>query len=195
MQTGYDVALKMAAQELETMKPEAVCARCGALYRDGEYFIPWFGIPRALSAGNDSQRIIWMHYMLSEGAKKPSGGQSRLIAYRDMDEAIFNETKHENLAVRPLLSYFGQQPEALLETGKLCGSRPAGLGDASITVDVLPYMPLTFVIWAGDDEFPAQASVLFDETVKGWLCSEDVVVLGKLAVSELIQIHKNSKLT
>ena len=38
-------------------------------------------------------------------------------------------------------------------------------GDKSIAVDVLPRIPIIYILWAGDEEFPTRAGVLFDGTI------------------------------
>jgi len=56
----------------------------------------------------------------------------------------------------------------------------------SFTVNALPYIPLTFVLWQGDGEVPPSGNILFDETAAKWLCAEDLVVLAGLPVYEML---------
>jgi hypothetical protein len=40
-----------------------------------------------------------------------------------------------------------------------------GQGDACVRIQALPRIPVCFVLWAGDEEFPARFNYLFDPTV------------------------------
>ncbi len=63
-------------------------------------------------------------------------------------------------------------------------------GDASIEVDVLPRLPLTIVIWRRDDEFPARASILFDQTAAAHLPLDALSAAVNLTVDTLIKAVK-----
>ena len=89
-------------------------------------------------------------------------------------------------AVNPFVKRFGNDPEGLIKAGEALGGYRAENGDASVVINALPYIPVTFIIWLGDDEFEPNGSVLFDDTVNTWLCAEDLAVLGSLCVKELI---------
>jgi len=184
---GYDDALTLAAQRLAELPPETVCKNCGARYEQGEFYIPWLGGEKPVSPAPAAHKILWLHYLAANGAKRPSG---RLMAYREAAAALFYEPKFIQRAIKPMVACFGKNPEKLVETGKTLGGREAGIGSASVTIDALPYLPLTFVIWAGDEELSPEGNILFDQTAKTWLVPEDLAVLASLAVYELIGASK-----
>jgi hypothetical protein len=41
----------------------------------------------------------------------------------------------------------------------------------------LPRVRLTWVLWRGDDDFPADSTVLFDSKIDDYLPTEDIAVL------------------
>ena len=59
---------------------------------------------------------------------------------------------------------FGDDREKLLDIGKELGGLRREYGDVSI--ELLPFrrVPMTIVVWAGDEDFPAKASLLCDST-------------------------------
>ena len=57
---------------------------------------------------------------------------------------------------------------------------------------VLPRIPLTFVIWAADEEFPARASILFDETTGSHLLLDALLAAVNLAVDALVKTAEES---
>ncbi|MDR0290069.1 MAG: DUF3786 domain-containing protein [Treponema sp.] len=180
---GYEDALNLAAERLAQIPPETVCHACGARYEGGEYFLPWFNRERPFSAASDTHKILWLHYLTANGSKQPSG---RMIAYREVAPALFYEPNFYKRAVKPLVNRFGPSPQKLIETGEALGGQAAAHGDASVTINVLPYLPMTFIIWAGSEEFPPDGNILFDQTAKTWFAAEDLAVLASAAVYELL---------
>jgi len=57
---------------------------------------------------------------------------------------------------------------------------------------VLPRIPLTFVIWAADEEFGARASILFDETAGSHLLLDALLGAVNLAVDALVKSSQAS---
>jgi len=180
---GYDDALNLAAERLAQIPPETVCQACGVRCEGGEFFVPWFNTERPLSAASDSHKILWLHYLTANGIQRQSG---RLIAYREVAPALFYEQNFNKRAVNPLAGCFGKDPQKLVKIGEALGGQAAALGDAAVTINVLPYLPMTFIIWEGDEEFPPAGNILFDQTAKTWFAAEDLAVLASLAVHELI---------
>ena len=186
---GYGDALNLAAEQLAQIPPQTVCQACGVRYEGGEFFLPWFNTERPLSAASDVHRILWLHYLTAKGAQRQSG---RLIAYREVAPALFYEANFYKRAVKPLVGCFGEDPPKLVKTGEALGGQAAALGDAAVTINVLPYLPMTFIIWGGSEEFPPDGNILFDQTAKTWFVAEDLAVLAGLAAYELIGFIKNS---
>ncbi|MCL6560367.1 MAG: DUF3786 domain-containing protein, partial [Firmicutes bacterium] len=48
-----------------------------------------------------------------------------------------------------------------------------------------PLVPVTYVLWLGDDEFPASGTVLFDSTASTHLATEDYAFIAGMGVFEL----------
>jgi len=69
-----------------------------------------------------------------------------------------------SLPTGKLEKVFGDSPELLYNAIEGLGTKRHDFGDAAITLYVLPRIPITIVIWRGDEEFDARASVLFDQT-------------------------------
>ena len=185
---GYGDALRLAEKKIDGLSPDAVVNACGARYENNSYFISWFNSMRNVSEASDSNKILWLHYLAAGGAKTMSG---RLIAYREAAPALFYDPNFYKRAVAPFVEHFGKDPQSLIVLGESLGGVKNDVGDASVTINVLPYLPLTFVIWKGDDEFPPDGNILFDKTATSWFSPEDLAVLASSAVYEMIKINKN----
>ena len=85
---------------------------------------------------------------------------------------------------------FGDNPDDLLEASERFGAIRRDFGDASIELLALPRIPITVVIWAGDDEFPARASMLFDKTAAEHLPLDALWTLANLSAKALIDSNQ-----
>ena len=197
MESGYGEAILSARKKLASLSPEKVCKLCGVQFDGEKYIIKWLSKNYELflvstNPPNYSQalEIIFLHYLTSEGTKQPKG---KLISYREVPGALFYEPKFMIRAVNPIVRCFGKNPEKLIETGGFFGgvkSAECGESAYAIKINLLPYLPATYIIWAGDDEFEPSGNILFDKTASGWLCAEDLVVAASLGAYELIGAYK-----
>jgi hypothetical protein len=126
--------------------------------------------------------ILLLHYL---AATRPLPLAGELISFRELEGGELYYAAYEGRALRPLKERFGPDPQMLLKAGERLGARPFRLGHASIEVHLFPRIPIYVVVWAGDDEVPASANVLFDSTIKDQMHTEDVAVAASLVASQL----------
>ena len=69
---------------------------------------------------------------------------------------------------------------------KLGGHR-ADHGDVSVTVSAFPRVPVTLVLWRGDEEVAPNGNVLFDANIPDYLSTEDVTVLCETIIWRLVR--------
>jgi hypothetical protein len=90
------------------------------------------------------------------------------------------------LPTEKLEQYLGQQPEQLYQIMGKFNAVKCEFGDASIKLFILPRLPLTIVIWENDDEFPARASLLFDQTASVHLPLDALLAAVNLTIDAII---------
>lgn len=71
-----------------------------------------------------------------------------------------------HLEVEELTSLSGKDPDAFLKVGKSLGGSEILYGDKGFALEVFPKVPLAYILWKGDAEFPPKISVLFDSTIE-----------------------------
>lgn len=128
-------------------------------------------------------RILLLHYLYQAEGLPPSG---RYVSFRELPGGDIYIGPYTQRVIRPLVHLFGNRPQDLVIAAGELGGRPEKLGDAAVTIPALPWVPVTYVLWAGDDELPANGNVLYDETISFHLPTEDVVVL----TSEILWLLK-----
>lgn len=128
-------------------------------------------------------KILLLHYLLN--AKTQMSG-SREVSFKDIKSAALYFNLFENRCLKPLARAFGAAPEHLLQSVGALGGMRTEAGDCSITLQVLPRVKITIVVWKADDEFPASAHILFDSSIEQYFSAEDIVVLCQRIVLQVL---------
>jgi hypothetical protein len=182
---GYHNALKLAQEALEGRDPESVASGSGVVWTGVDYEIPWLGARVLLQEGELDERIIWLHYLAANGSQNPSGVY---INYKQIPGAAIYNENFVKRTITPMVKTFQDAPEEFIRLGREMGGETQKLGSAAFTLRALPYVPLTCVIWQGDEEIPASGNILFDSTAPGWFCAEDLVVLAGMVVYRMLKL-------
>ncbi len=168
--------------ELARLNPETVCIRTMADYqvRQGGYTLSILNqdyvvlphqreikrfIEGATSKGEDLTKeftLMVLFYLLKT---KNIPLDRKWISEKDLlgGEAFFRGP--HALSVDLIEKKYGDNPEGFVEAGKALGGTPVRFGDKSIAIDVFPRIPIIYILWMGDEEFPAKAGVLFDASI------------------------------
>lgn len=193
-------ALKLAREMLPGRDPAALCRNAGASLRslpEGKVIaLPFFlrqveiTCPGGLityEGGADAPSLqeqgLILHYLLGACDIPPKG---ELITFRETPTGEFYYRPFVNRAQIPLVNTFGAAPDLFLKAGLKAGGTAAGVGDASLTFHPLPKVPVTLVLWQGDDEFPPTGNILFDGHIKHFLDGEDIAFLAGIVVYRLM---------
>ncbi len=129
--------------------------------------------------------ILLSHYV--KGRSSPP--TSILIKFEKLPGGYAYEKAFLQRAVQPIAKIFGQKPSDLIEAAKLLGGRGLTFGDSSVEIPTLTGIPIVFIVWA-EGEFPASATVLFDESASSYIPTEDLAVLAELTSSRLIRASR-----
>lgn len=181
-------ALAMAREDFARGLPSVMALKAGVLMNNaGRLVVPFFGREYVLPVQKGEEipavtEILLLHYLTRASGELPGGEK---ISFKELPDGFIYNTPFSHRVIRPLVAAFGSEPHLLLRAGVRLGGTAVPFGDAAVEVPALPRVPLTFIIWGGDEEFPANGGVLFDATVSGYLSTEDCVVLAQAGVSAL----------
>lgn len=189
---AYNLAYELAGKQLAaTGDLEQQCRKSGARYKQAgskeiitvEYLNQAYQVTlpdievSQVEGGAEvpiSDKILILHYLtLASGA--PLSG--KLIAFQELPEGASYLPTFAKRAIEPLAKYFGGEPERLVEVAKRLGGRKADYGDAAVTINGFKLVPVTLVLWRGDEEFPPRGNILFDSTIPEYLSTYDITVL------------------
>jgi hypothetical protein len=175
-----------------------ICRRSGAtLLADGSVSVKFLNadiiidINRRAVDSSDSplqitDKLIILHYLVGAQGNDPAG---ELVSFKDLPGGAVYYPTFLKRAVAPVVGCFGEHPEALFAAASALGGNPAAHGDAAVCLRALPRVALWWILWRGDNDFPAEGSILFDKSIADYLPTEDVAVLcqsvsGKLCVAK-----------
>jgi len=199
---AYKLAYKLAGEQLTKIGDiDQLCLRSGAQYQViGSQKIIWLEylnqtyqitLPDIDVSLIDSQqevpirdKILILHYLTSA---KGSIISNKVIAYRELPEGTNYFPTFYKRAIKPLLNYFGKEPHLLIEAAKKLGGYEADYGDVAVTINAFSRVPITLILWRGDDEFAAEGNILFDSTISDYLSTEDINVLCETIAWRLVK--------
>ncbi len=198
---GYGLAYKLACEELAGICGiEQQCRRSGAKYINSEkaiileylnrsYRITLPDIEISLRDGEEAvplrDKILILHYFTQA---KGTPSSNKKIAYKELPEGASYFPIFARRAIKPIVDYFGCEPERLLDAAGALGGHKADWGDVAVTIDAFGRVPITFVLWRGDEEFPPQGNIIFDSTVSDYLSTEDINVLCEAIAWRLVKL-------
>jgi len=133
---------------------------------------------------------VLAHYLLTADGRPLT---NTFASYRELPGAGIYYGPFVARTVKPLLRAFGEHPERLLLAGRALGGTSQEVGDASITLQILPRLPVTYAIWRGDDEVASSGTVLFDASASGYLPLEDLVVAAAHGAYALLKAPTGEK--
>ncbi|MDR7522275.1 MAG: DUF3786 domain-containing protein [Armatimonadota bacterium] len=131
--------------------------------------------------------ILLLLYLLEATGRALEG---RWISFEQLPGGPGYLASFRGRVVAPILQAFGQHPERLLEAARSLDGEPMSLGDVAVRIPALPCVPIVYVLWRGDEEFPPGVSVVFDASVEGYLDAEVLTALAELVTRRLVAATK-----
>jgi hypothetical protein len=210
-QTNYADAENLAKETIARLKPEVQADRCGGRVtaRGGaaaktysivqvDFFKTPIDVkfPDGTVTGPQAsevpiwERILILHYL---GGDAVAHAHTDWIGFQQVPSGEFYFDAFKRRSHDPLAKVFGREPQKLLEAGAAIGAGKAEFGDAAVMVPAFAKVPVVAVVHAADDEFPADAKILFKSSVDAYFCTEDIAVLGGLVAGRLVKAFKNLK--
>ena len=133
------------------------------------------------------EQVLVLHYLESAGPCPVTG---QWVAYREIPGASFYFSAFVKRAIDPLKNVFGQNISGLQKAAEKLKGAPIDPGDAGFEFRVFPNVSLQMILYAGDEEFPAEASILFDGEVGEILSPEDIAWMAGMVVYRLIALAR-----
>ena len=199
---GYELAYKLACEQLakfdnigqQCLKSGARCQVIDSQkiiileYLNQSYQIVFPDIDISLIDSEEEvpirDKILILHYFTQA---KGTPITNKITAFRELPEGANYFPTFSKRAIKPLLDHFGREPERLIDTAEELGGHKVNYGDVAVTINAFSYVPITLVLWRGDEEFSPEGSILFDSSISEYLSTEDIIVLCQTIGWKLIR--------
>jgi len=136
------------------------------------------------------EKILILHYF---NRAKGIPLTNKKIAYKELPEGTVYFPTFSKRAIKPLLDYFAKDPEQLIDVAQKLGGHRTDYGDVAVTINAFNYVPITLVLWRGDEEFPPDGNILFDSTISDYLPTEDINVLCETISWKLVRYLRETQ--
>jgi hypothetical protein len=185
METAYEQALK----DVAALNGPVAAAESGAVYENGVFSLNLYNRTfeihhpdvKVEEVGTDAPVPMWialilLHYLIHASGIPADG---HWITYRELPGATLFEQRFRQMAIQPLLNAYGNDAEGLLKAGNALGGLTMDRnGDAAFRFLALPKIPVSVILYLGEDEIPSTVNILFDAAAPSYLPTEDLSYVG-----------------
>ncbi len=193
--------LDVLRAEIQATQPGRLSVNCGGTLIDQQIRLTYWGQAvgiswpdlkaRKLSDGSECSVYDagMLLYYLRDADGTPMA--DRWIGYRELPGGSFYSQAFQGYSGDRLARAYGDRPEVYEQAAKLMqGIALTGLPGVAYAFIPLPRIRLAVILYPGDDEFAARASVLFDAAASHYMTTDGLALLGSGLVGRLIQAGK-----
>ena len=196
---AYSEAYRLALEKLRKCDAQEVCLNSRAIYEEqtNTYILKYFGMEYKIDCiggevspkkGNNelsmTERVLMLHYLIHA---KPKPLRGTYISFIEVlgGGAIYYST-FKKRAIDPLVKVFSDNIQAFERAAYALFGNREKFGTKSFTINAFPLVPVTFVLWQGDDELASSGTILFDASISEFLPVEDIVLVASFGAYKLI---------
>jgi hypothetical protein len=140
--------------------------------------------PDAPVSFDESMSILNMLYYSRPGASV----SGRFVPFRDVKGASPFAPAFEKSVASGLAAPFEGRLDALKHACEALSGEKIPQGDAGYILRAFDFMPVMLVFWDGDDEFAAQANLLFDARITDFTHEESVCCIAGALMHRLQEL-------
>ena len=194
----YDLTIKQAKQSLKEMDIADICQRSKASYSRKEgFFLSYLNYTLRIDPQNfavfstdpkksidPALEVLILHYLRDAQTIRSTG---KWVSYRELPSGGFYYPVFRARAETPLIKRLGSRPELFKKAASSLGGKSIQYGDLAFKIITFPRLPLVYILWTEDEEFPANTLILFDSSAENHIHIEDLAYLGEIVTRELIR--------
>ena len=182
-------------ERFAALDPQEAAARTGTPFENGAFRITLLGHPYRIthpefSISGEGGTVLkslpaqtFLMRWLLEG--KQTAGSRDFLTFREMPWGELYIQPFTGRVLQRAAFSFGTRLEAFRAACTAMGGLPLQASDAGFEFTLLGNYRLRMLLWAGDDEFPPSAQLLYSANFVDGFAAEDRVVAGDLLCNEI----------
>ena len=203
----FQFALDRARADWAAADPARCAALAGCAQSPQGIVVPFFGRPHIVThpdgdvravnpaaagvpAGAEepprdahvSIQIVVLHHLLTADGTPPA---DRWLAFRELPDGLFYAQAFAGHAEGLLAEKLGADLDGFRRAAESLGGTPLDLANAAYRFQAFPRLAMVALLWEGDEDFPAQARILFAGHAGHYLPTEDLAGIGDWLVHRL----------
>lgn len=111
--------------------------------------------------------------------------RNEMVTVNELKEKHFFVGIH-SLDIQGVIDRFGNDPEGFRFAAEALGGKPEHFADVSYVFLPLPKVPVTYLLWLGDEEFKPRITVCFDRSIEKHFAADGIWALVKRLSFELL---------
>ncbi len=193
--------VKEAQQKLCASDRAVVAARSGAaIDQQGHLYLEFLWHEYVIDHAE------WAVKRASDGATPPSLLQgllltylytsdgtpltNRMIGFRELPDGLFYAQAFQGYTGDELVRALDGDLARFQGACERLAGAAISIGDAGYAFRIFPQLTLSVAMWTGDEDFPAQAQVLFDANAPHHLPTEALAIVGSLLIGQVVKAAK-----
>ncbi|MEG0999100.1 MAG: DUF3786 domain-containing protein [Clostridiales bacterium] len=195
---NMDETVRVAIEKFAKANLEEIIANCGFTPEDGGFSVHFINQDLLVKYPSgevvdkttgepvfDTIKVLVLHH-----AVFALGGdlQKNTISYKELPGGEIYIEPFTKRCLYALTGIFAENLEALKKAVAATDHKDEKFGDYSCTIQVMPKVPITLIVYEADDEFPASSNALFNGAAARFLHTEDYSQITSLLVSTLKKI-------
>jgi hypothetical protein len=188
---------QVAAQraELRQRDPREIAVRAGVEFSEGVLRVKFYGETHIITFPELTVRIeatgkacglnrssMFFYYLLTADGTPLAG---KWLAFRELPGGMFYHQAYQSYSGDRLAKAIDNHVGVFERAAKNLGGIKLEIGDAAFAFDALPRVRVAAVYYAGDEDFPASANVLFDASASHYLPTDALAGVGSALVDRL----------
>jgi hypothetical protein len=129
-------------------------------------------------------QILLIRYLVAENGGPVEGKE---VSEKDFPGGVTFFQGPHTLNVAPIVKLYGHDPDAFESRARELAAVPVPHGDKAMRFLPFPLIPVTYVLWKADEEFPASVSVLFDKSIARWFELDMIFTLVLVLTERIVE--------
>lgn len=143
------------------------------------------GVPEDTFIGENEKLNVYTYFWY---CKETAFFRNQWLPYRDLKDARPFGPAFQTGINDTLAKTFEGHGRELEQALKRMGGKKLSTGDVGYELYPFAEIPMRVLFWEGDEEFSAQANVLFDRSATDYIHVESVVTLGTAGLERMVKL-------